>query len=142
MENFRLVVPMQVRFADVDGMVHVNNAVFATYFEHGRTEYFRKVRGLVRCTDFDFILARQEIDFLAPILLEDDVRLGIRVSEIGRTSFGFAYLLTRNGEAAARGRSVQVFYDYERRTKKPVPDDFRRAASEFEGVVFEERTRG
>ena len=131
--EFRFVIPIDVRFKDIDGMGHVNNAVFATYFEIGRTRYFQQILGARGHGDIDFILARQEIDFLSPILLEDEVRLGLRVSEIGRTSFGFDYLLERNGEPAARGKSVQVFFDYSKRMKKPVPESFRLAAREYEG---------
>lgn len=121
--TFRL--PIEVRFGDVDGMGHVNNACFATYLEHGRTRFFRDVVGAASLAEIDFILARLEIDFVAPILLEDEVVLEMRVTDVGRTSFGFDYLLTRNGDVAARGKSVQVFFDYAGGRKKPVPEEFR-----------------
>jgi len=34
---------IDVRFRDIDAMGHVNNAVYATYIEQARTEYFRDV---------------------------------------------------------------------------------------------------
>ena len=118
-------IPIEVRFGDVDGMAHVNNAVFATYLEHGRTRFYRDVVGAATLTDIDFILARLEIDFVAPILLEDRVELEMWVSGVGKTSFEFEYRLLRNGELAARGKSVQVFFDYATQAKKPVPESFR-----------------
>jgi acyl-CoA thioester hydrolase len=128
---FRL--PIEVRFGDVDGMGHVNNACFATYLEHGRTRFWRDVVGAATLGEVDFILARLEIDFVAPILLEDEVLLEMRVTDVGRTSFGFDYVLTRNGEVAARGKSVQVFFDYASGKKKPVPDSFRTLAAGLAG---------
>lgn len=136
MDGFRFVTPVEVRFVDIDGMGHVNNAVFATFFELGRTRYFQRVLGAKGLADIDFILARQEIDFLAPILLSDEVRVGLRVSSIGRTSFEYEYELERNGQPAARGKSVQVFFDYARSAKKPVPSRFREIVETFEGRVF------
>lgn len=136
MDGFRYTFPVEVRFGDIDGMGHVNNAVFATYYEIGRTRYYRDVVGARDLESIDFILARLEIDFVEPILLEDVVSLGLRVSSIGSTSFGFEYLLTRNGRVAGRGRSVQVFYDYATRGKKPVPGSFVAKVSAFEGREF------
>lgn len=136
MDGFRFVFPVEVRFGDIDGMGHVNNAVFATYYEIGRTRYYRDVVGAKDLASIDFILARLEIDFVAPILLDDEVELGLRVSSIGTTSFGFEYLLTRNGAVAGRGRSVQVFYDYATRAKKDVPAGFVAKVAAFEGREF------
>ena len=34
---------IQVRFRDIDAMGHVNNAVYATYVEQARTEYFEEI---------------------------------------------------------------------------------------------------
>jgi len=127
LEKFSFVIPISVRFSDVDGMGHVNNAVYATYFEIGRTVWFERVLGRRSMEEVDFILARLEIDFLAPVNLEDEVLLGLKVSTIGKTSWGFEYLLTKNGGAAARGKSVQVFFDYGKGIKKPIPEGFEEA---------------
>ena len=54
---------------------------------------------------------------------DQDLTLGIRVSRLGSKSFDLEYLLVRDadGKAIARGRSVQVMFDY--RTKQTVPID-------------------
>ena len=38
--------PVAVRFKDLDAMGHVNNAVFATYFEEARATFAREAMGL------------------------------------------------------------------------------------------------
>jgi acyl-CoA thioester hydrolase len=130
--EYRYEIPIEVRFRDLDAMQHVNNAVYVTYFEHGRAAFFRDHFGVKAVSDIDFIVARVEVDYRRPILLTDEVRLQLRVGDVGRTSFAVEYRLLASGEVAAEGRSVQVFYDYEKKAKKPVPPGFaervRRAA--------------
>lgn len=117
-------IPIEVRFRDLDAMQHVNNAVYVTYFEHGRAAFFRDHFDVKSISDIDFIVARIEVDYRRPIHLSDTVRLQLRISEVGRTSFAVEYRLLASGEVAAEGRSVQVFYDYAKGAKKPVPPGF------------------
>lgn len=131
MDSHPFTVPIPVRFRDIDAMGHVNNAVYVTYLEAGRLELFARLFGTRRLEDIDVIVARVEVDYLRPLRLESAVELGLGISSVGNTSFTVDYLLTADGEAAARARSVQVFYDYAAGTKKPVPAAFRAAAAPF-----------
>lgn len=131
MEGFAFSVPVPVRFRDIDAMGHVNNAVFVTYLELGRQAFFEALVGMRRLEDIDFIVARVEVDYLSPVQLESRVELGIRVAAVGNSSFTLEYLVTADGEPAARARSVQVFYDYAAGAKKPVPASFRQAAAPY-----------
>ena len=77
----------KIRFNDLDGQGHVNNAIFATYFEAGRVEYFRD-RALALVTpDETCVLARMAIDFRAELHYPGTVDVGCRISAVGRTSF-------------------------------------------------------
>jgi acyl-CoA thioester hydrolase len=125
MEGFTFVMPLEVRFRDLDAMGHVNNAVTVTYLEMARTAFYRDVFGARHARDFNFIIARVEVDYRRPILFGEPCRVGLRVGSIGRSSFGFDYRLEASEEIAAVARSVQVFYDYERQAKIGVPDGFR-----------------
>jgi acyl-CoA thioester hydrolase len=121
----RYEIPIEVRFRDIDAMGHVNNAVYVTYFEHGRAAFFRDVFGVRSVSDIDFIVARMVVDYRRPVLLSDTVKLQLCLAKVGRTSFTVDYLLLASGEVAAEGRSVQVFYDFKKGAKKPVPPGFR-----------------
>ncbi len=48
---------MKVLFRDLDAMAHVNNAVYFTYLEQARTEYYFKMIGKTKVYDLDFIVA-------------------------------------------------------------------------------------
>jgi acyl-CoA thioester hydrolase len=135
MEGFRLVVLVRPRFRDTDAMGHVNNAVYLTYFEVARTEYWRALTGSARYQDVPFILAHTTIDFRSPVLVHEELEVGIRVSRIGRSSFECAYRVEEpvTRRLVCEGRSVQVIYDYEKAASYPVPDDLRARILAFEG---------
>lgn len=137
MTGFKHKSQIQVRFKDVDTMGHVNNANHLTYFELARMSYFKSV--VAEEIDWKrqgIILARTEIDYKNPILLEDEIWVHIRMGRIGNSSFEMEYCIERisNGitQIAAEGKSVQVCYDYEKNCTIPVPESWRTKVQKFE----------
>lgn len=131
MNERKIIKNIEVRFRDIDSMGHVNNAVYLTYFEEGRKEFLRSVFGIVNPDDYNFILAHISCDFLKPIAISERVFLEIQVGDIGEKRFDFIYKLLKHGPddsgavLCARGRSVQVFFDYRENTSLPIPPDVR-----------------
>lgn len=115
-----------VRFSDLDGFGHVNNAVFSTYLEQARLAWFGSTRDGEPMPLRDVILARTEIDFRSPVVYGETVEIGIRPSRLGTKSFELAYELRADGRLVAEARSVLVGYDYEREASVPVPERWRR----------------
>ena len=106
---------IQVRFRDIDGMGHVNNAVFFTYFAEARLAFFQKISNSTDFSTFSFILAHISCDFLRPVTLNTRLSLEIWVKEIGINSFGLGYKLVDLFDESityAKGESVQVCFDY------------------------------
>ena len=129
---FRCAVPIQIRFRDTDAMGHVNNAVYLTYLEIARTAYWHQVLGVANYNEVDFIVARAEIDFLKPLLIQDETTVWIRVTEIGEKSFRFAYELVTAGGVAARAETTQVMFDYAAGRSKVMAPAQRSAILAFE----------
>lgn len=129
--QYEVAVDIQLRWRDLDPLGHVNNAVFASYLETARVGYFRALYGDVAPTDFNIILARVEIDYLAPILLTDKPRCRIGINQVGKKSFTFDYLLERgsDGKALARARTVQVCYNYKEERTVPLSEEM------WQGIV-------
>jgi len=107
LDKFPIVVPVDVRYRDLDTFNHVNNAVYLTYFEQARVAYFRSLGW--RSDDASVVVARAEINYRRQILLGDEVKAGCRVARFGNKSYVMEYLITVNGEVAADGQTVQVF---------------------------------
>jgi len=134
LDDYTVKLPIRVRFRDTDMLGHVNNSVYLTYFEAGRIDYWIALAGSAVLADLPFILARTEIDFLAEARAAEDLTLGIRAARLGNKSFDLEYLLVRDDDevAVARGKSVQVMYDYASGATQPLSDEVRRRFVEFE----------
>lgn len=130
MDGFDFVHREAVRFRDLDGMGHVNNAVFMTYMETARLNYFRSL-GLGDNPLEGMILARAEVDFRSPIELGEQVEVGVRTGRIGTKSFELDQEVRADGRVAAEGRFVLVAYDYTTNQSQEIPDSWREL---FEGV--------
>lgn len=142
LENFRYSLPIEVRFADLDAIGHLNNAKYLTYIEQIRIFYVRDVcewQGGAWNT-LGMILARTEIDYKLPIGFDDKVVAYCRVSRIGSKSFDMEYLLTRqNGdtkpEIAAEIKTIMVAYDYANDRTMPVTDAWRERITAYEPAL-------
>jgi acyl-CoA thioester hydrolase len=108
---------VDVRWRDVDGLGHVNNAVFLTYLEEARDAFF--IQALR--SDPIYVVARLEVDLLAEVRYEDRrVTARIAVEQVGTTSLTTREpILTPAGEVAVEARVVTVRWDADLR--KPVP---------------------
>lgn len=117
--------PIHIRFADIDVMGHVNNAVYLNYFEQARMHWFKALIG----EKWDWrthgvILARNEIDYIQPVLLQDDAEIDTTVVNIGTKSLTLTFEVFRkvNGERllAAKGLCVLVCFDHSQQKTVPV----------------------
>lgn len=139
MPDFRLYLPIEVRYGDLDPQWHVNNARFLSYLEHARFEYLQQA-GLWDGKNFlevGLIVADVHIAYLAPIELNQKVQVGIRVTKVGNKSMHFEYRIEdmESGASLASAETVMVAYDYPTKSSKPVPDEWRKKIAEFEGII-------
>ena len=130
MDDYPYVTEVDVRFRDLDLMGHVNNAVYATYLEEARVDYYDDVLS-VAVDELGFVLARLEIDYERPIQHGEDVRVGLRTAEISDRSMTTEYRVEADGALAATAESVQVAVDGDGGARR-VPDDWRREIERFE----------
>jgi acyl-CoA thioester hydrolase len=135
MQGFRLALPIRPRFRDTDAMGHINNAVYLTYFEMARTEYWRQMTSDPNYQAVPFILAHTSIDFRSPAFVRETLLVGVRVVRIGRSSFECAYRIAEEAgdRLVCEGRSVQVIFDYEKNASYPMPEALRAQLRAFEG---------
>lgn len=134
-ERWRIVAPLRPRFRDTDAMGHINNAVYVTYLEVARQEYWREFQHAANYKDVPFILAHVTIDFRSEALVHEELELCIRCSHIGTRSFGFEYAIreAKTQRLVVEARTVQAFYDYERKVTMPCPPELRARFEAFEG---------
>ncbi len=136
-EDYKHCTPIQIRFKDIDKQGHVNNANHLTYFETARTQYFKDViRTRINWAHIGIILARTEIDYKRPILLEDELYCYTKVLRFGTKSFdmlGALMLKTTEGlVAAAFVKSVIVGMNYETKETIAIPEAWKKEVMDFE----------
>ncbi|MBI4249432.1 MAG: thioesterase family protein, partial [Elusimicrobia bacterium] len=88
--------------------------------------------------DISFILARVEIDYRSPALLTDDLAVYIRTKELGGAKFASEYLILeeKTQRVVATAETVQVCYDYQRKTVTRLSPDLRAKIETLEGRRF------
>jgi acyl-CoA thioester hydrolase len=125
------VVPSQVLFRDLDLFGHVNNAVFFTYFEWGRTLLWFDLTGDSDPSHITFIVARAECDFKQQVAIEP-IEIWTRVGEMRTTSLDFVCEIRKNDgrDVAASGKVVIVLFDWKSQSKVPISDGLRRRVDE------------
>lgn len=137
---FRFYQPIQVRYNDIDAQGHVNNAKYVTYIEYARFGYITEL-GLwdgKSFMDLGLIVADCHISYLAPIKLNQRIKVGTRVSRIGNKSLVFSSQIEEEDTAKvmATAETVMVSYDYHSKKTTPVSDDWRKKISQYEGVDY------
>ena len=84
---FRHTLPVQLRFNDIDGLGHLNNSVYFSFYDLGKLHYFENIRPDMReIKEIDLVVANVNANFLAPIFLHDDVVVQTRTAAIGNKS--------------------------------------------------------
>jgi len=118
---------IQVRFADIDIMGHVNNAVYLSYFENARMHYFKHLIGENWDWNKDgIILLKNEVQYIKPVLMNDSPEIKITVEHIGNKSFILSYDLQVAGETKCIGSSTLVGYDNSQHKSISIPDKMRK----------------
>lgn len=138
MSTFRFFHPITVRYGDLDPQGHVNNAAFLTYLEHARVNYIRHLElwDGKSFLEIGFILARIELDYKAPILITEQVEVGVRTSRLGNKSLDMEYVIREIGSEKiySVGKTVQVAFDYQTGKTIPLRPVWRERITEFEGL--------
>lgn len=124
----RHLTKAHVRWDDLDGFGHVNNASYLTYIQEARanfTWYSRKEAGLEPVFS-DMVVGRAEVDFIVPIYEGGfDLEVAIWVAKIGNSSFDLVYELSSPLGLHARGRTVQVAVSMETKKSRPLNQEER-----------------
>src|SRR3954462_529362 len=119
LEDFPYRLSDNVRFADLDPNQHVNNAVYATYFETGRVTLMKDRSYGLMPDGVTWIMVRLDMHFRAELRWPGTIEMGLGVVKFGRTSVTFDQVVFSEGTCVASAQSVSVLLD--EATRKPTP---------------------
>lgn len=135
---FRMSIPVQIRFNDIDPFGHVNNATYQEYFDLGRVHYFKQVfDGHLFTKELALVIASIKTDFLIPVLLHDHIEVRTKVHEIGNKSLKMLQHVvdTNTGQIKTTCMSVMVCFrkDGSHQTEV-IPEVWRQKFNQIEEV--------
>lgn len=136
-EDYKHSIPIQIRFSDIDKINHVNNACYLNYFETARVNYFDTVfKGRNDWDKQGFVLARNEINHIHPIHLEDQIFCYTKVTELGNKSLTLKNCVLKKTSdglvECANGIGILVAMNYVTHESILLPEDWKKMITEFE----------
>ncbi len=135
--SYPVRVPIQTRFCDTDASGHINNVALMSYFELGRANYMKHVRGSFNRTGAGFILGSIEARFYKQAFFGEDLVVEAGLSGVGRSSFRISCRILRDGseEVVAESVATVVSYDFERGKSVPLSEEWMAMVAELEGLA-------
>jgi acyl-CoA thioester hydrolase len=103
-----------VRWGDLDAFGHVNNSTYLIFAQEARYAWSKML---------EMVVARAEVDFIAPIYTGDIyIDVEIWVNKIGTSSFGVTYEMKNGDELLAVVKTVQVTVSMDSKKSRPIND--------------------
>lgn len=134
--KFNHQTKIQIRFSDLDAFGHVNNAVFASYFEMARVNYFDDVLGKrINWKKNGMILAKNILEYNLPVFLKDNIICLSAVTRLGNKSIEIQNALIRdNNVLVATGIGTLVCFDYEENKTIEILNEWKTLICEKEDI--------
>lgn len=132
-----MVLDFPVHWGDQDAFGHVNNTVYLRWCETARVEYLVRA-GLWKLHQDEGvgpIVASLAATYERAVGYPDRVRVGARVTRIGKSSFRMDHAVVSESHkaVAATVESVLVVFDYNLHKPVPMPAEIRDAIGRLEG---------
>lgn len=124
-DDFPIRTHDKLRYADTDKQGHINNAVYATFFETGRVEFISRAHAASAHDDAEFVIAQITIKYLQETHWPGTVEVGSRVKRIGGSSLVVEQALFNDGRLCAAGESVVVQINTSTRKAQPFDEAMR-----------------
>ncbi len=120
---------LTVRFSDCDMLGHVNNAVYLSYLEECRIEWWKAIGEppISGGSGVGAIMAHASLNYRAPLFLSDEVEIRLAVHKVGTSSVTVDYELVNvaTGVVVADARTVAVAFDFGQNRTVPVSPETR-----------------
>lgn len=140
---YRHAVPLQLRFNDIDMLGHLNNAVYVTFLDLGKSHYFSDIMS----EDMDrkhvnIVVVNINCDFYAPSYFNEPLAVLTQVESISERSFTMEQRIVNviTGEVKCVGRTVMAGFDPATATGTTISDEWADAICAYEGRNL--RTQG
>ncbi len=130
--TFKHILPLQIRFNDIDMMGHVNNAVIMEFFDYGKMHYFEQMGIKVEQEDITIVIVHYETDFCGQIFLNSSTEVRTKVERIGQKSLHVLQHIVSDGQLKAVCRTVMSGYNRITKSSEFIPEEMKKAIVSYE----------
>jgi acyl-CoA thioester hydrolase len=123
-----------LRYADMDVLGHLNNAVYATLCEAGRVDYMNAILDDVTPAGASFVIVKLTIEFRAEGRYPGTARIASCITRVGGSSMTYTHAITLGGKLIATAESVCALFDLTRRKALRVPETMRERITKQGGL--------
>lgn len=139
--DFTSIVPITVKWGEMDVLGHVNNTVFFRYSEVGRIDYIDTITRDIRVeASHAPILADLRASFMHQLHYPAEVEIGTRTRRLGHSSLALeqGLFFVDSDKLIAAYDSTVVWFDYGAQTSMRIPDTIRERIRSHEVTTPEE----
>ena len=129
---FNHILPLQIRFNDIDMMGHVNNAVIMEFFDYGKMKYFEHLGINVEKEDVTIVIVHYEADFRGQIFLDSATEVWTKVEKIGQKSLNVLQHIVSDGQVKAVCKTVMSGYNRKTKTSEFIPEEMKKTILDYE----------
>jgi acyl-CoA thioester hydrolase len=133
--SFNHIVPLQIRFNDIDRLGHVNNAVIQEFFDIGRISYFDKILGdLLGQEGRQLVIVSYKTDFYKQIMPNENIEVRTKIYKLGNKSIRMLQWIINPTEKEPKAVNDSILSGFYYGTDKSmvIPDDWRQLFNQFE----------
>jgi acyl-CoA thioester hydrolase len=147
MKDFPVVAHIDVRWGDMDALLHVNNIVYFDYFEIARVVYLDRI-GMATpgpaWRDFGWVIGSTCCRYKAPVTYPDTLAVHTRVGALSddRVLMEYRAVSKKLDKTAAEGEALLVGYDFGAGRAAPIPAGLRQTILDLEGRTLPKVPRG
>jgi len=126
------VIPLHVRWRDLDAFNHVNNSSYLTFLEEARLQWLRNVPGEWFSEHAMPVMAAVELHYRKPIEWPTEIDVLLSCERLGNSSMTIGNRIVDRSDHAcvyADGNVVMVWVDPASGTSVPLPDAIRTACT-------------
>ncbi len=129
-------VELQTRFNDIDMLGHLNNNVYLTFMDLGKTRYFSDIMGgKIDWQNIGTVVVNVNVNYYAPAYLDEPLAVATTVASVSVHSFKLEQRIynPESGEVKCIGTTIMAGFDTKTLGTAEIKTEWTEAFSRYEG---------
>ncbi|WP_299495876.1 thioesterase family protein [uncultured Shewanella sp.] len=134
LEQYPIHTQINVAWADMDALQHVNNVIYFKYFEIARIDFLSKINLLKKDTMIGPVISENQAKYQHPVTFPDALLIGVTVSDIKQDRFILHYTTfsQKSQKITTIGWSKVVMFNFKTGEKAPLSPQLLNTLQQYE----------